>query len=418
MGRKVAKLAPTEVTALVKAGDKGMHADGGNLYLQVAGPGTASWIFRYAERGSGRNGAKPKSHWLGLGPVHTVSLREAREEARRCRQQLLDGADPAKLRLAAKAAPAAVLTFGEAAELYIKAQEPGWRSAIHARQWRNSLRDHAAPVLGHLAISAIGLGDVTRVLEPIWRSKTETASRVRQRIESILEYAKVRGWRTGDNPARWTGLLEHVLPAKETVAPVQHHAALEWQATPAFLAALAARQGMAAKALTFLILTATRSMETRGATWVEIDLDAATWTIPASRMKANREHRVPLADAALAILREMRPEQAAPDALVFPGAKEGKPLSDVALGKLLPAGITCHGFRSTFRTWAGETTDFPREVVEMALAHRLGDSVEQAYARGDLFRRRRLLMDAWAAHCIGAQAGENVVALRTPEVAA
>ncbi|HUB48340.1 MAG TPA: integrase arm-type DNA-binding domain-containing protein [Acetobacteraceae bacterium] len=414
---KAAKLEPTKVTALLKAGTKGTYPDGANLYLQVTGAGTGSWIFRYAERGSGRNGAKPVTHWLGLGATHTVSLKEARERAKKLRQQLLDGADPAKQRQEAKSAPAAQ-TFAEVAGLYIQGMEAGW-SAIHARQWRSSLRDHVTPVIGSLAVSAIELGDVMRVLQPIWTTKTETASRVRQRLEAVLDYAKVSGWRTGDNPARWDGFLEHKLAAKESVAPVQHHPAMEWQKTPSFLASLANRQGTAAKALAFLILTAARSAEARGATWGEIDLSAAVWTVPPARMKANREHRIPLQDAAMAILHKLRPASPDPAALVFPGAKEGRPLSDVALAKLLPAGVTCHGFRACFRTWAGEKTEFPREVVEMALAHRLGDAVEQAYARGSLFTRRRALMEAWGAFLAGKVAdGDNVVELRPVEAVA
>lgn len=417
--RVAAKLAPTKVTALLKAGTRGTYPDGGNLYLQVTGCRTGSWIFRYSERGSGRKGAKPRTHWLGLGPVHTIGLSEAREAAKEMRRQILAGGDPAKKRRDAKVAPNSALTFAETADLYIKAKEPGW-SPIHARQWRSSLRDHVAPILGSLSVSAVDTGDVMRVLEPIWRSRTETAARVRQRVEVVLDYAKTREWRAGENPARWKGHLENLLAAKETVAPVQHHPALDWQETTAFVSHLATRQGTAAKALAILILTATRSAEARGATWGEIDMQAAVWTIPVGRMKAKQEHRVPLADAAMSILRELRPEQAAPDALVFPGGREGRPLSDVALAKLLPPGITCHGFRSTFRTWAGEKTTHAREVVEMALAHRLGDSTEQAYARGDLFQRRRQLMAAWAAHCMGEAADDTdkVVALRATGVAA
>jgi integrase len=255
-----------------------------------------------------------------------------------------------------------------------------------------------------------------RVLEPIWKTKTETASRVRQRIESILDYGKARGWRAGENPARWKGHLANLLAAKERVAPVEHHAAMEWKDVPDFVEMLGGRQGTAAKALTFLILTATRSAEARSATWQEIDLDAATWTIASDRMKAAREHRIPLSVSALALLRDLKPAQPDPATLVFPGAKEGRPLSDVALAKLLPPNTTCHGMRSAFRTWAGERTTFAREVIEQALAHRLGDAVERAYARGDLFQRRMRLMEAWSAHCAGeapaAEADDNVVTLR------
>jgi integrase len=401
MARTTAKLAPTKVTALLKAGTKGTYPDGANLYLQITGVGTGSWLFRYAERGSGAKGAKPLMHWLGLGPVHTVGLAKARENARDLRQQIRDGNDPAKQRREAKNGQVGGLSFGETADLYITAHEAGWRSPVHARQWRSSLRDYAIPIIGPLPVAKIETGDVMRVLEPIWNTKAETASRVRQRLEAVLDYAKTREWRSGENPARWKGHLSNLLADKEKVAPVQHHPAMDWQDTPAFMANLSIRQGMAAKALAFLILTATRSAETRAGTWGEIDLREGIWTVPPSRMKAGRPHRIPLAGAALSILQAVLPDDPDAAALIFPGASGHKPLSDVALAKLLPPNVTCHGFRSSFRTWAGERTTYAREVVEMALAHRLGDAVEQAYARGDLFQRRRRLMAEWAAYCAG-----------------
>lgn len=420
MARAIGKLAPAKVSALLRGGAQKRHADGGNLYLQVTGPGSGSWLFRYAERGSSANGAKPRTHWLGLGPVHSIGLAAAREKARELRQQLLEGTDPAARRQAAKGAAPSGMTFAEAAELYIGAHEAAWRSPVHARQWRNSLRDHVLPLLGSVPVAAVGTAEVMQVLDPIWRVKAETASRCRQRIEAILDYAAAREWRTGENPARWRGHLAKLLPEKETVAPVQHHPAMDWQDVPAFMASLATRQGNAARALRFLILTATRSAEARGTTWDEIDFSGGVWTIPAERMKGAREHRIPLTGAALAILGGVRPSDADPVGLVFPGAADGKPLSDVALAKLLPPVVTCHGFRSTFRTWAGETTDYPREVVEMALAHRIGDAVEQAYARGDLFQRRRRLMEHWSGFCGRVpEAVGNVVELRgQAEVAA
>jgi len=405
MARLVGKLSPAKVSALVKAGTVGLHGDGGNLNLQVTGAGRASWLFRYSRDGRARE--------MGLGATHTITLAEAREAARKLRQRLLEGGDPLAERRQAKAAPAG-MTFDAVADLFITAKAPGWRSAIHGRQWRNSLRDHVSPLIGTMPVEQIDTGAIMRVLDPIWTVKAETASRIRARMESILDYAISRGWRGEPNPARWKGHLQNLLAAKAKVAPVEHHPAMDWKAVPAFLASLAGRQGTAAPALVFLILTAARSAEARGATWGEIDLDAAVWTVPPSRMKAAREHRVPLAASALALLRTLRPEQPDLGALVFPGGKPGKPLSDVALAKLLPAGATAHGMRSAFRTWAGEKTGHAREVVEMALAHRLGDAVEQAYARGDLFQKRRLLMDAWAAFCAGAEPaeGDNVVPLR------
>jgi len=392
MPRVVGKLSPAKVSALVRAGTVGTHGDGGNLNLQVTGPGRASWIFRYSTGG--------RSRVMGLGPTHTVSLAEARDAARKLRQRLLDGGNPLEERRLAKAAPVG-MTFDAVADLYITAKAPGWRSAIHGRQWRNSLRDHVAPLIGSMPVDQIDTAAVRRVLDPIWTVKPETASRVRARMESILDYAISSGWRGEPNPARWKGHLANLLASKDAIAPVQHHPAMEWTALPAFLAGLAGRQGMAPKALAFLVLTGARSAEARGAAWSEIDLAGAVWTVPPSRTKTAREHRVVLAEPALALLRSIRPEQPDPGALVFPGGKPGKPLSDVALAKLLPPGVTVHGMRSAFRTWAGEKTKHAREVIEMALAHRLGDSVEQAYARGDLFERRRKLMDDWGAFCSG-----------------
>ncbi len=399
--RTVARLSPAKVSALVKAGAKGVTADGAGLYLQVTGAGRASWIFRYAERGTGAKGARPTTRYLGLGAVHTVGLADARDKARKLRQQLLEGIDPAQQRREAKEGGPGALTFQEVVELYIAAHEAAWRSPVHARQWRASMRDYAVPILGGMNVAAIDTGAVMKAIEPIWRTKTETASRVRQRVEATLDYARARGWRSGENPARWRGHLANLLPAKEKVAPVEHYPAMEWKAVPALMAELSTRQGFAAKALAILILTATRSAECRGATWGEIDIKDGVWTIPAARMKAAREHRIPLPAPAVAILRGLRPDKPGADELVFPGAKPDKPISDVALVKLLPPGVTLHGFRSSFRTWAGENTAYAREVIETALAHRIGDAVEQAYSRGDLFQRRRRLMEDWAAYATG-----------------
>ena len=406
MARIVGKLSPARVSALVKAGKPGLYGDGAGLGLRIGRNGAASWALRYMRQGVARE--------MGLGPVHTIGLAEARERARRHRQELLDGVDPVAQRKAAREAAAPVVTFGQVAEMYIAAHAPTWKNAAHRRQWSQTLDDYVLPVIGAKGIAGIATGDVMRIIEPLWHDKPETASRTRGRIETVLDYASARGWRQGDNPARWRGHLANLLPAPSKVAPVQHHAAMDWQEVPGFMEALAKRGGTAAKALAFAVLTAGRSGEVRGATWGEVDLGAAVWTIPAGRMKAAREHRVPLSEPALAILRDLRPEQPDPAALVFPGGKAGRPLSDVALSKLLPAGATCHGFRSTFRTWAGETTSYPREVIEMALAHRLGDAVEQAYARGDLFQRRTRLMATWATYCTTGKAAEGgeVVTLR------
>jgi integrase len=393
MGRIANKMSPAKVTALVKAAKPGLYGDGAGLALRIGRNGAASWVMRYMRLGVARE--------MGIGPLHTVSLGEARERARRHRQELLDNIDPLVQRAAAKAAAKPLATFAQVAEMYLTAHAPSWRSETHRRQWRQTLDDYVLPALGKKGVAAIAVGDVMGIVEPLWHSKPETASRVRGRIESLLDYATARGWRKGDNPARWRGHLANLLPARAKVAAVEHHPAMPWQNVAAYLTELTKRSGTAAQALAFAVLTAARSGEARGATWDEMDLTAAIWTIPPSRMKAAREHRVPLADAALAVLREAANLRQSDDpaALVFPGASGSKPLSDVALAKQVPSGATVHGFRSAFRTWAGETTSYPREVIEMALAHRTGDAVEQAYARGDLFQRRKRLMEEWATYC-------------------
>ena len=401
MARQVGKLAPNAASKITKPG---RYADGGGLYLVVSRSEAKSWGFRYMRGG--------KAHELGLGPTHAFSLAEARERARKLRQQLADGADPLAAKREARREAAPKMTFAAVAELYIKAHEAGWRSPVHAKQWRNSLRDHVLPLLGEMAVDAIAIGDVMRVLEPpppaqpFWRAMPETASRARQRIEAILDYAKARGWRDGDNPARWKGHLDNLLPKPSAVRKVEHHAAMRWQDVPGFVAGLAGRDGIAARALRFVILTGARSGEVRGARWSEIDLHNGVWTVPGTRMKGAKEHRVPLSDAALEMLHLVPRGEG--DALVFPGAAKGKPLSDVALAKLVPSGATVHGFRSSFRTWGGETTNYAREVIEMALAHRIGDAVEQAYSRGDLFQRRTRLMADWANYCSGKEAERGV----------
>ena len=392
--RTIGKLEPLAAKHETR---QGRYADGGGLYLVVTRSGTKSWAFRYARQG--------RQHEMGLGSVDTIGLADARKRARRCREQLLDGLDPLTERRAVRGPGDAGETFAAVAEHYVVAHAPAWRSEIHARQWRNSLRDYVLPAIGAEPVAAIDTDAVMRILGPLWPAKTETASRLRQRIEAVLDYAAARGWRRGDNPARWRGHLANLLPARARVAPVQHHAAMAWRELPKFIERLASSPGMAAAALRFTILSAARSAEARGARWREIDFLHLTWTVPADRMKAHREHRVPLAPAAIALLREMQADGVpSPDDLVFPGGRrrgvdQAQPLSDVALNKAVPKGLTVHGFRSTFRDWAAETTGHPREVIEMALAHRLGDSVEQAYARGDLFDKRRNLMEDWSVYC-------------------
>jgi integrase len=412
MTRAIAKLSPAKVAVLVKAKKPGLHGDGAGLALRIGANGAASWVLRYMRQG--------KAHEMGLGPQHTFSLAEARERARRHRQELHDGIYPLASRAAAKGKAKPAVTFRQVADMYVTAHAPAWRSETHRHQWRQTLDEYVLPKLGDKGVAEIDTGAVMEVIEPLWHAKPETASRVRGRIESVLDYATAREWRQGDNPARWRGHLANLLPARGKVRAVEHHAALDWRQIGSFMEALRERKGIAARAVELVVLTACRSGEARGARWGEIDEQGRTWIIPPTRTKTAKEHRIPLTDAAVAVLNEMAKLRTGTDDLIFPGAKAGEPLSDVALSKIAKtcapgAEITLHGMRSAFRDWAGETTSFPREVIEMALAHRLGDQAEQAYARGDLFNKRRRLMDAWADFCGRVAPAETgtVVTLRT-----
>lgn len=372
----------------------GMFADGNGLYLQVTPGGAKSWIFRYSIGGRRRE--------MGLGPVALVSLAEAREKALESRKLVFAGSDPLEARKAAAAAAIAsvvhAITFRECAASYIDVMKSGWSNAKHADQWTSSLATYAHPTIGDVTVSLIDTPMVLKVLEPIWTEKTETASRIRGRIESILDWAKVRGYRDGENPARWAGHLDLILPSKGDVAPVEHHAALPYSAMPAFWPKLQLQDGMGARALELCILTATRSGEVLGSTWAEIDLEAKLWTIPGERMKAGAEHRIPLAESAVALLRKVK-ALGKDGPLVFQGQTKGKSLSNMSMNMVLrrmKVDATPHGFRSTFRTWAAEKTQFQHEVCEAALAHTIGDRVVAAYQRGDLFEKRRELMEAWS----------------------
>jgi integrase len=403
MARVVGRLTPAEVNA---KSEKGRYADGAGLYLIVTRSLTKNWAFCYMRAGKARE--------MGLGPTHTVGLAEARRRAQRARQQLLDGIDPIDAKHAVTKAPPApaVPDFATVAALFFSAYAPSWKSAVHARQWQSTMRDYVLPVIGTLPVRDVETGAVLAILQPLWHVKPETAARVRQRIEAVLDLASARGWRAGDNPARWRGHVARLLPARSK-ATVQHHAAMDWQAVPAFMQSLANRGSGAAQALQFAILTAARSSEARGATWNEIDLRQQVWSVPASRMKAGKAHRVPLPAAAVELLRSRvagNPPLAGE--LIFPGAGRTRPLSDTALTRLLPPETTLHGFRSSFRTWAAEATGHPREVIETALAHNVGDAVEQAYLRGDMFERRRRLMTDWAAFCTRPAPAVSVVSIR------
>ena len=362
----------------------GRHSDGRGLILLVKPSGARSWVLRYQIDGRRRD--------MGLGAWPEVTLAMARERGLAARRLTAEGRDPLSEKKRVKR-----LRFRDAADALIDSKRSGWRSPKHAAQWVSTLETFAYPVLGDLDVRSIGTSEVLATLKPIWVEKTETASRLRQRIEAVLDYARALGAREGENPARWRGHLDHVLPRPSKVHSVIHYPALNWRAAPAFMAELAACDGGSARALAFLIFTAARSGEVRGATWHEMDLEARVWTVPASRIKAGKEHRIPLSEAALAQLAEPR----APYDLIFPsGRSPDRPMSGMTLAAVVKRmqrrDITVHGFRSTFRDWAGETTPFAREVIEAALAHRLKDKAEAAYARGDLFDRRRRLMDAWA----------------------
>jgi integrase len=414
MARTIGKLSPAAVRA---ANKPGLHGDGGGLYLNVGPTGGKSWLFRFMLNGTARE--------MGLGPLHTIGLAEARERALAARKLRLDGIDPLEARKAEKtrkaAEVAAMVSFRRAAEGYIKAHRAAWRNAHHAWQWAATLENHVYPVIGDLAVGAVDTGHVTKILEPIWNAKTETATRIRGRIEMILDYAKTHGWRTGENPARWKGHLQNVLPAPTKVTKVEHHAALPWAEVGAFMVELEKEDGVAALAFRFTILTAARTGEVIGAQWSEIDVNAAVWTVPAARMKGGKEHRVPLSDSALAVLEEaakLRPTGGT-DGPVFPGGKGGKGaagLSNMAMLVLLRRmgrdDLTVHGFRSSFRDWASEATRHEHAVVEKALAHTIESKVEAAYRRGDLLEKRRPLMEDWARFCGRVAPDKAVVALQ------
>lgn len=371
----------------------GLAAVGGvpGLHLQITPTGARSWVLRV------KIGAKRRD--MGLGQYPGVSLAQAREKARQAREAIEAGKDPIMERERAKsalrAAQASEKSFNWCADQYMDAHSDSWRNAKHRAQWLSTLTNYAYPQIGSILVRDIKQAHILAVLEPIWRTKNETASRLRGRLETILDWATVRHYREGENPARWKGRLDKLLPAPGKVQKVEHHEAVPVDDAPAFYAALALREGMSARALQFTALTAARSGETRGATWEEIDLDAGVWTIPARRMKAGKEHRVPLSDQALALLRGLPPSDTS--VFVFHAPRGGQ-LSDMALTQVMRRmGLAAvpHGLRSTFRDWAGDRTNFPRDLAEAALAHVVGNAVEAAYRRGDALQKRRTMMEAW-----------------------
>jgi integrase len=394
----------------------GMYADGGGLYLRVAEGGSKQWIFRYVINGRLRD--------MGIGPEHTLTLAEARERATAARKLRLDGIDPIEhkraQRAAQQAADAKAMTFKQCAEGYIRDNEAEWTNPKHRYEWSSTLSRYVYPVLGNLPVATIDTPLVLRVVKPLWERAPETASRVRGRIENVLGWATVHHYRTGDNPARWRGLLEHALPARNKVAKVKHLAALPYAQAALFMAKVRQDTRVSARCLEFIALTAARVGEAVTATWNEINFADRVWTVPAERMKADKEHRIPLPDAALAVLKAMQTIRQSD--YVFPGQRNAHAVGANSVLRVAKEAsgldITTHGLRSTFRDWAAECTSFDNNAVEMALAHTIPSAVEKAYRRGDLFDKRRKLMDAWAAYCakVETDAGK-VVALaraRTP----
>ncbi len=382
MARQMNKLTARKVTTVTTSG---RHSDGGGLYLNVTDTGAKSWLFMYKVAGRRRE--------MGLGPARDVPLGRARELASVARQHLAAGRDP----LAMRSKPAA-MTFQQAADALIESMSPSWRNEKHRAQWRMTLSVYCQSLVA-LGVPEISTDHVLRVLTPLWQTKPETASRLRGRIERVLDFAKARGMRSGENPARWRGHLDALLPKRPKLTR-GHHKAMPFRELPDFIGKLGTMDGIAPKALEFAILTAARSGEALGARWEEINLREKIWTVPANRMKTGREHRVPLSPRAVEIIKSMSLIRGSE--FVFPGTKLDRPLSSMALEMVLRRAridVTTHGFRSSFRDWAGERTDFPREIAEAALAHLVGDQVERAYRRADALEKRRKLMDAWAGYC-------------------
>ena len=392
MARAVHKLTDAECKAVTKPG---LLSDGGGLYLNVKPTGGKSWVYIWKANG--------KRSEMGIGAYPAVTLAKARKLAAQAREDIADGKNPI-----AEKHKDEEPSFKDCTDQFLASMEGQWRNEKHRAQWRMTLEEYAKP-LHKKKPSEIETQDVLKVLNPLWKKVPETASRLRGRIERVLDYAKAKGWRTGENVAAWRGHLKNILPARQKLTR-GHHAAMDYHDVPAFLVQLRKRESMSALALEFLIYTAARSGEVFCATWAEFDTENAVWTIPANRMKAGKEHRVPLTARVLEIVKSLK--EVRQSEFVFPGAKKDKPLSNMAMEMVMQnmkqKDFTVHGFRSAFRDWAGDATNFPREVAEQALAHRVGDATEQAYRRNDALEKRRKLMEAWAAH-IGTAPGGNVV---------
>jgi integrase len=384
---------------------RGFYCDGGGLYLQVSRTGSKSWVFRYAIAGRKRD--------MGLGSLATFTLAEARERARKMRQFVADGIDPIDQRNKTRGTAATALTFRQCAERYVAAHEAGWKNG--GKAWLGSLATYAFPVFGNTAVAEVDLPLVMAAIEPIWTAKPVSANNVRNRIEMVIDWAKARGYRQGENPARWKGHLDTLMPHRKKVAPVVHRAALAYAEVGQFMLDLRTLADVSARVLEFQILTAARSGEVVGARWDEIDMAARVWTIPGERMKAGKEHRVPLSDAAMAVLE--RQAAVCEGEFVFPGRISGPIRIDASMKPIEKLGlrgkVTAHGFRSAFRDWAAEQTNFPREIAEASLAHSVADGSERAYQRGDFLMKRRQIMEAWARYIAtpSAKVGAEVIAL-------
>lgn len=406
-------LTVKSVERLLRSGEKAMHSDGQGLYLKVSTVGSGSWIYRFKLNGKSRD--------MGLGSVDDITLVQARDSASQARKIAKAGSDPLLLRhqlsnLRDQEAELPSKVFREVAEDYIEAHRAGWKNAKHAQQWTNTLTTYAFPIIGNKAVNEVDTDHILQILNPIWTQKPETAARVRNRLELVLDAAKARRLRTGENPAQWRGHLDKLLPRRR-LADRGNHAALPWQQLPSFMAALKTCIDLSSIAVELTVLCALRTSEVLGGCWGEIDLADEIWTIPAARMKAGRPHRVPLSKAALATLRRLKAKS--DSALLFPGRVAGRPLSNMAMlqkirgmdeislkndgpGWRNETGqvITMHGFRSSFRDWAAETTSFANIVAEMALAHKISNATEAAYRRGDLLEKRKQLMEEWARYAL------------------
>ncbi|MEJ1357885.1 MAG: integrase arm-type DNA-binding domain-containing protein [Candidatus Sedimenticola sp. (ex Thyasira tokunagai)] len=399
MARQIDKLTAAKVRQENKPG---WYADGAGLYLQVSPTLSKSWVYRY------QVGGKERRHGLGRYSENDtqrgLTLNKARKAAKACRDLRDNGTDPIDHKRQQEALKALAdvkgMTFKDCADKYIESHRRGWKSPKHAQQWENTLATYAMPTIGALSVKDVDVGLVLQVLEAIWHEKPETATRVRQRVESVLDWATARGYRKGENPARWKGHLDKLLPKRSKVQKVKHHKAMPYMDVSEYYIDLLTHETMAARALSFIILTGVRSSEAREAAWSEIDLEAGVWVIPAERMKSGRSHRVPLTDEAVSLLEKVKPFSR--DGLVFPGMKRNHSISAAALRKHFKdqhPTLTIHGFRSSFRDWCAEQTNYPRELAEAALAHSLRDQTEAAYQRGDMLERRRKVMEAWAVYC-------------------